>query len=228
MKVALRGLDVEDDEEARALANQLFGFLHGAGYDVVGVEPLTDAPEPGDPVPVGDLTDDIAGLGDMGVLHLKREGYETTADLATATEDDLLAVEQIGPTLASALLNPPTGCRTTEKDTEDGESEPDEGPDRDVASDGSGAPSIDAVDVSSPAPDGPTTDPSDTSTSRYLPDGYTREDVAAIARDVTYVREVGDELALDEAEARALLVNLDLYSRVSEGAAYGGVSPTDD
>jgi hypothetical protein len=99
----------------------------------------------------------------------------------------------------------------------------------DVAADGSGADTMNAVDVDAPGteqPPGPTVDDEvDRTTSKYLPDEYDRSDIKAIVEDVRYVQEVADAVGIDKPAARTMLSNLGLYGLVREGAEYRGGVP---
>jgi hypothetical protein len=40
LKFNVLGIDIDDDKEARRVANKLYAVLHDAGYDVEGVAPV--------------------------------------------------------------------------------------------------------------------------------------------------------------------------------------------
>ena len=79
--------------------------------DVAATDQEDDLDEPAEPpepevkvVPIGELAEDIGGLGDIGVENLEAAGFETTADLEDATKGDLRDVGRIGTKIANQLL----------------------------------------------------------------------------------------------------------------------------
>jgi hypothetical protein len=54
--------------------------------------------------PIRDVAEDIGSLGPSGVLRLREAGYESIRDVYNSTRSELMAVDEIGPTTATNIV----------------------------------------------------------------------------------------------------------------------------